>query len=92
MNIDAVDVKPCLTTLKPLHAQQVVDFYNEMTTVKGKHIIESGWAAAGITDAIRPAIDLFYEIGLCWMETQQKPSSYKQFVAYIWQKKLNHIK
>ena len=46
-----------------------------MTTVKGKHIIESGWGAAGITDAIRfgsnnlLAIDLFYDIDLCWMET-----------------------
>ena len=29
VNIDAVDVKLRLTTLKPLHAQWVVDFYNK---------------------------------------------------------------
>ena len=39
--------------MKPLHAQWVVDFYNEMTTSKGSTIIESGWRAAGISDAIR---------------------------------------
>ena len=67
-DIDAMDVKLRLTALKPLHAQWVVDFYNEMTTVKGKHIIESGWRAAGINDAIRlgnknfPAIDPFHDI------------------------------
>ena len=39
-----------------------------MTTVKGKHIIESGWIAAGITDAISlgsknlPAIVPFHNI------------------------------
>ena len=39
-----------------------------MTTAKGKYIIESGWRAAGITDAIRlgskslPAVDLFHDI------------------------------
>ena len=39
-----------------------------MNTVKGKHIIESGWRAAGITDAIclgsknLPVIDPFHDI------------------------------
>ena len=39
-----------------------------MITVKGKHIIESGWRAAGITNAIRfgnknlHAIDPFHDI------------------------------
>ena len=41
-----------LTTLKSLHGQRVVDFYNEMTTVKEKHIIYIGWRAGGITDVI----------------------------------------
>ena len=68
VNIDAVDVKLHLTILKPLHVQWVVDFYNEMTTVRGKHIIESGWRAAEITDAIHldsknyPVIDPFHDI------------------------------
>ena len=59
VNIDAVDVKLRLTTLKPLHAQWVVDFYNEMTTVKGKHVTETGWRAAGITDAISLGSKIF---------------------------------
>ena len=68
VKVDSVDVKLQLTTLKPLHAQWVVDFYNEMTSSKGKNIIESGWRAAGITDAIRlgsknlPPFDPFHEI------------------------------
>ena len=68
MNIDAVDVKLRLTILKPLHAQWVVDFYNEMATVKGKPITENGWRAAGITDINRlgsknlPGIDPFHDI------------------------------
>ena len=52
VKIDEMDVKFRLTTMKPLHAQWVVDFYNEMTTCKGSKIIESGWRAAGISDTI----------------------------------------
>ena len=69
VNIDAVDAKLRLTTLKPLYAQWVIDFCNEMTTVNGKHKTESGWRAATITDAIclgsnnLPAIDSFHDIG-----------------------------
>ena len=43
-------------------------FELDRTTVKGKHIVEIGWGAAGITDAIRlgsknlPAIDPFHDI------------------------------
>ena len=68
LKIDEVDVKLHLTILKPLHAQWIVDFYNEMTSSKGETIIESGWRAAGISDAIRlgtknlPPIDPFHEI------------------------------
>ena len=53
VKIDEVDAKFRLTTMKSLHAQWVVDFYNEMTTSKGSTIIESGWRAAGISDAIQ---------------------------------------
>ena len=67
VNIDVVDVKLRLATLKALYAQWIVDFYNEMTTVKGNHIIESGWRAAGITNTIHlgskslPEIEPFYD-------------------------------
>ena len=36
VKIDSVNVKLQLTTLKPPHTQWVVDFYNEMTSSKGK--------------------------------------------------------
>ena len=70
VKIDELDVKFRLTTMKPLHAQWVVDFYNEMTTSKGSTIIESGWKTSGISDAIRlgskelPPIDPFQDIDL----------------------------
>ena len=52
--------------LKPLHAGRVVEFYNEMSSAKGKKIIESGWRTVGITDAIclrsKPPIDPFHDI------------------------------
>ena len=34
--IDEVNVKLHLSTLKPLHAGLVVEFYNEMSSAKGK--------------------------------------------------------
>ena len=40
--IDEIDVKLQLTTLKPLHAEWLTDFYNLMTTSKGKDVILSG--------------------------------------------------
>ena len=54
--------------MKPLHAQWVVDFYKEMATCKGSKMMESGWKAAEIFDAIRlgskglPPIDPFQPI------------------------------
>lgn len=66
--LDEIRIKLKLSLLKPLHAAWIVDFYNEMTSVKGKEIIASGWRSAGITDAIRlgtkelPPIDPFHDI------------------------------
>ena len=54
--------------MKPIHAGWIVEFYNPMTTSKGKEIIDSGWKAAGIADAINlglsqlPPIDPFNDI------------------------------
>ena len=50
--IDEVDIKLCLSLLKPLHAEWLVDFYNHMTSGAAKKIIDSGWASSGIEDAI----------------------------------------
>ena len=42
-----------LAKLKPIHAGWLVEFYNRMTTTKGKDIIDGGWKASGIFDAIK---------------------------------------
>lgn len=51
-DVKDIDIKLHLTTLKPLHAQWMVDFYNHMTTPKGVDVIMSGWKKAGILAAI----------------------------------------
>ena len=66
--IDEIDVKLRLSLIKPLHAEWITQFYNQMTSPESKKIIESGWLAAGIRDATRlglsnlPSIDPFEEI------------------------------
>ena len=66
--LEDVEVPLRLSMLKPLHAQWLVELYNEMTSEKGKEIILSGWRAAGISDAIRlgilglPSIDPFEDL------------------------------
>ena len=51
--INEIEVKLQLTTLKPLHAEWLTDFYNLMTTSEGKDVILSGWKAAGIIQVIK---------------------------------------
>ena len=66
--IEDVQVGLQLTRLKPIHAAWLVEFYNHMTTSKGKEIIDGGWKASGISDASKlgsqklPYIDPFHEI------------------------------
>ena len=67
-SLEDVDVKLRLSILKPIHAEWVVDFYNYMTSDDGKKVIENGWLASGIADAVRlglkelPTLDLFSDI------------------------------
>ena len=66
--LDDIKIKFQLTTLKPLQAGWIIDFYNEMTSAKGKEIITSGWVSSGIKDAIElglqnlPLIDPFEQL------------------------------
>ena len=46
---EKVEVDFCLSILKPLHAQWLVNMYNFFTTEKGKIVISKGWKRAGIT-------------------------------------------
>lgn len=67
-SLEEIDVKLRLSTMKPLHAGWVVDFYNFITSAEGKTIIMNGWKEAGIFDALRlgssklPNIDPFHDI------------------------------
>ena len=47
------EIKICLTTLKPLHAKWLIEYYNEITSENGSSVIINGWKAAGIYDAIK---------------------------------------
>ena len=66
--IEEVDIKFTLTTIKPLHAQWLVEFYNEMTSESGSTVIVNGWKASGIYDGLKmgssnlPSIDPFQDI------------------------------
>ena len=46
-----IDLK--LSKLKPLHAEWLVELYNQMSTAEGQKIIHSTWKALGITEAMR---------------------------------------
>ena len=49
VSIDDIEVGLQLSKI----LQSILQFYNHMTTSKGKEIIDSGWKAAGISDAVK---------------------------------------
>ena len=46
--VEEIKVEFLLTTLKPLHAKWLVEYYNEITSENGSSVIINGWEAAGI--------------------------------------------
>ena len=46
--VEEIKIEFCLTTLKPLHAKWLVEYYNEITSENGSSVIINGWEAAGI--------------------------------------------
>ena len=46
-----------LTQIKPLHAQWMVDLYNDMKKESGKSVIANAWKAAGITEALENGVE-----------------------------------
>ena len=68
VSIDDIVVGLQLSKIKPIHAGWLVEFYKHITNSKGKEIIDSGWKAAGISDAVKlsssklPRIDPFHNI------------------------------
>ena len=66
--VEEITIKFLLSTMKPLHAKWLMQFYNEITSEKGQSVIINGWKAAGIYDALQlgskhlPSIDPFEDI------------------------------
>ena len=48
-----VNIQFRLTTLKPLHAKRLLEFYNQITSETSAEIISNGWKAAGIYDVLK---------------------------------------
>ena len=52
VELDDIQVGLQLIKLKPVHACWIVEFYNHVSTPKGKKVIDSGWKSAGIFRAL----------------------------------------
>ena len=65
--MEEIDIKLRLSTLKPLDAAWIVDFYNYITSTE-KKIVKNGWKSAGIYEALKhgsrklPNMDPFHDI------------------------------
>ena len=51
--VKQIEVKLALSTLKPIHAKWLVDFYNHMITLEEEQVISSGWSASGIINSLK---------------------------------------
>ena len=51
--VKQMEVKLALSTLKPIHAKWLVDFYNHMITLEEEQVISSGWSASGIINSLK---------------------------------------
>ena len=51
--VEEIKIEFRLTTLKPLHAKWLVEYYKEITSENGSSVIINDWKAAGIYDAIK---------------------------------------
>ena len=73
-----IELRP--TTLKPLHAKRLVEYYNEIMSENGSSVIINGWKAVGIYDAIKAgssglqSIDPFEDISPLVTEDDESES------------------
>ena len=51
-----IDVPLRLSLLNPCHAEWLVECYNHMTTTAAQNVIQSGWKATGITEALQVGV------------------------------------
>ena len=67
-HIGEIEVKLNLTTLKPIHAAWIIEFYDLMASDQGKSVIKIRWKGSGIKRVIEsglanlPSIDPFADI------------------------------
>ena len=67
-DVDSIDVKFKLTTIKPLHAKWIIELYNYLTSEAGKDVVMKGWVVSGIYDAVQmtseglPDLDPFADV------------------------------
>ena len=63
--LEDIDIRFQLTTMKPLHANWLIDLYKELTSPRAKDVIIGGWKKSGIWDGLKlcsrglPSIDPF---------------------------------
>ncbi len=78
-DVNQIDIKFKLTTLKPLHAKWLIELYNHLTSPDGKAVCLKGWVVTGITDAIDmtsanlPSLDPFADIDPLNIEPEKDP-------------------
>ena len=66
--VEDIEMKFPLTTVKPIHACWITEFYNPMSTEEGINIILNVWKASGILGAVQngsagfPPIDPFQDL------------------------------
>ena len=65
--IDAIEIPLKLSIVKPLHAQWLIEMFNEMTSDAGRNVCLKGWHVSGIKEAVetglsKPLLDPFEEI------------------------------
>ena len=56
-DIKDVDISFKLSIVKPLHAKQLTEMYNHMTSSEGRDVCLKGWKVAGILDATEKGLD-----------------------------------
>ena len=59
-DLEDIEVKTPLSVIKPMHAQWIIELYNELTSSSRREVVVNGWKAAGIYDAMRWELETFH--------------------------------
>ena len=98
VEIDDIQVGLQLTKLKSVHTGWIVEFYNYMSMLKRKEIIDNGWKSTGIFDGLElgsnkmPSINLFQDIDPMLSNDFEQSDDSHLLVIYLSQlKNLKHV-